>query len=215
MSMNEDFSRYQPNCNIRIMREDNGEVVYSAHNVIVNNVKWLFARLMANANPTDPSVPYPLGHEPLYSVWGLALGAGSPTWAPETQPQETPVQTALIQEFLRKPLSRINFVQPDNSGGWTSINTLSTYVDFECVVNATTDNITQSIREMGLIGGGSVSQATNMQNAQTAPYFTGNISNYANVAAAQNTVNLINYKTLPPLLLPPGVNIIFSWVLSF
>ena len=133
------------------------------------------------------------------------------------------MQTALIQEFLRKPLSRINFVQPDNSGGWTSINTLSTYVDFECVVNATTDNITQSIREMGLIGGGSVSQATNMQ---TAPYFTGNISDYANVAAAQNTVNLINYKaqntvnlinykTLPPLLLPPGVNIIFSWVLAF
>lgn len=212
--MKEDITSHYPTCNIRLTREDTGEVIYTAHNVIVNNVKWLFARLMANANPTDPSVPYTLGHEPLYSVWGLALGAGSPTWAPETQPQETPVQTALIQEFLRKPLSRISFVQPDNNGGWTPINTISTYVDFECVVNATTDNITQSIREMGLIGGGtnSVSPATNMQ---TAGYFTGNVSNYANVTAAQNTVTLINYKTLPPLLLPPGINVIFSWVLAF
>ena len=214
MNMNEDFSRYRPNCNIRIIREDTGEVLYTAHNTIVNAVKWLFSRLMANVNPTDPNPPYLLGHEPLYSVWGLALGAGSPTWAPETQPQETPVQTNLIQEFLRKPLSRINFVTPDNNGGWTSVNTLSTYVDFQCVVNATTDNITQSIREMGLIGGGtnSTSPVTNMQ---TAAYFTGNPSSYPNVAAAQNTVTLINYKTLPPLLLPPGVNIIFSWVLSF
>lgn len=210
----ENFSKHYPNCNIRIMREDTGEVLYSAHNVIVNNVKWLFSRLMANASPTDASVPYQLGHEPLYSVWGLALGAGSPTWAPETQPQETPVQTSLIQEFIRKPLSAISFVQPDNSGGWTPINTLSTYVDFECVVNATTDSITQSIREMGLIGGGtnSTSPATNMQ---TAPYFTGNISNYPTVTAAQSTVTLINYKTLSPLLLPPGVNIVFSWILSF
>jgi hypothetical protein len=212
MNAMEDFSEYHPNCNIRIMREDTGEVLFETHNVIVNVVKWLFARLMANVNPTDPNPPYPLGHESLYSVWGLALGAGSPTWAPETQPQETPVQTSLIQEFIRKPLSRINFVQPDNNGGWTSVNTLSTYVDFQCVVNATTDNITQSIREMGLVGGGSSTQSTNMQ---TAPYFTGNMSSYPSVAAATNTVTLVNYKTLPPLLLPPGVNIIFSWVLSF
>jgi hypothetical protein len=226
MSMNEDFSHYRPNCNIRIIREDTGEVLYTAHNTIANTVKWLFSRLMANVNPTDPNPPYLLGHEPLYSVWGLALGAGSPTWAPETQPQETPAQTALLQEFLRKPLSRINFVQPDNSGGFTAVNTLSTYVDFQCVVNATTDNITQSIREMGLIGGGtndlppvlSVPQTTPMLSA---PYFTGNPANYGAsggltaIQNAQNTVTLINYKTLPPLLLPPGVNIIFSWVLSF
>jgi hypothetical protein len=208
----EDFRKYQPGVNIRIMREDTGELLFQTHNTITNTVKWLFARMMANVNPTDPNPPYLLGHEPQYSVWGLALGAGSPTWAPETQPQETPVQTSLIQEFLRKPLSRINFVQPDNNGGFTAINTLSTYVDFECIVNATTDNITQGIREMGLIGGGSTSQHTNMQ---TAPYFSGDPTTYANVAAATNTVTLINYKTLPPLLLPPGVNIIFSWVLSF
>ena len=213
--MVEEMSNYLPkNCNIRVMREDTGEVLYSAHNTIVNVVKSLFARLMANVNPNDAEAPYTLGHEPLYGVWGLSLGAGSPTWAPETQPQETPVQTALIQEFLRKPLSRINYVQPDNSGSWTAVNTLSTYVDFQCTVNATTDNITQSIREMGLIGGGtnSVSPVTNMQ---TAPYFTGTVSSYPNVTAAENTVTLINYKTLPPLLLPPGINIIFSWILSF
>ena len=211
--MIDNFENYKPGINIRVMREDTGEVLYSAHNTIANTAKWLFARLMANVNPTDPNPPYLLGHEPLYSVWGLALGAGSPTWAPETQPQETPVQTALIQEFLRKPLSRINFVQPDNNGGWTAINTLSTYVDFECVVNATTDNITQGIREMGLIGGGTANGGgTNMQ---TAPYFTGNPNNYSTVLAAQNTVILLNYKTLPPLLIPPGINIILSWVLSF
>lgn len=213
--MTEDFSKHYPTSNIRLTRGDTGEVIYSAHNVIVNNVKWLFSRLMANSNPTSSSPPYQLGQsDPLFSVWGLALGAGSSTWAPETQPQETPVQTSLIQGFLRKPLSRINYVQPDNSGGWTSVNTLSTYVDFECIVNATTDNITQNIREMGLIGGGTnnVSPATNMQ---LAPYFTGNVSNYTNVTAAQDTVTLINYKTLPPLLLPPGVDVVFSWVLSF
>lgn len=216
MSKFTEMMNHYPECNIRVTREDTGEVIYSAHNVIVNNVTSLFARLMANVNPTDPNPPYPLGHESLYSVWGLALGAGSPTWAPETQPQETPIQTTLIQEFIRKPLSLINFVQPNASGGWTPINTLSTYVDFECTVNATTDSITQGIREMGLIGGGSVSanggQGTNML---TAPYFTGNVSTYASVADATNTVTLINYKTLPPLLLPQGVNVIFSWVLSF
>lgn len=210
----ESFENYKPGVNIRVLREDTEEVIYTAHNTIVNTTKWLFSRLMANVNPTDPNPPYLLGHEPLYSVWGLALGAGSPTWAPETQPQETPVQTALIQEFIRKPLSSINFVNPDNNGGWTSVNTLSTYVDFQCVVNATTDNITQSIREMGLIGGGTNSSSP-VTNMQTAAYFTGNPSSYASVTAAQNTVTLINYKTLPPLLLPPGVNIIFSWVLSF
>ena len=212
MSFKENLSKYEPEANILVSREDTGEVLFRGHNTIVNTTKMLFARLMANINPTDPSPPYTLGHEPLYGVWGLAIGAGSPTWAPETQPAETPIQTTLIQEFLRKPLSRINFVQPDNNGSWTAINTLSTYVDFQCIVNATTDNITQGIREMGLIGGGSASQSTNML---TAPYFTGNVSSYANVAAATNTVTLINYKTLPPLLLPQGVNIIFSWVLSF
>src|SRR5271165_1674721 len=103
MHILENLDSHYPKINIRVAREDTGEILYEAHNTIVNTVKWLFSRLMANVNPTDPNPPYPLGHEPLYGVWGLALGAGSPTWAPETQPQETPVQTALIQEFIRKP----------------------------------------------------------------------------------------------------------------
>ena len=52
-------------------------------------------------------------------------------------------------------------------------------------------------------------------NMQTAPYFNGNPSSYPTLAAAQNTVILLNYKTLPSLTLPPGVNIIFSWVFQF
>ena len=210
--MKEQMKEHYPFLNIHVTREDTGEILYQEHNTIVNNIKFLFSRIMANVNPTDPNPPYPLGHEPLYSVWGLALGAGSPTWAPESQPQETPVQTALVQEFLRKPLSKINFVQPDGNGGWTPLNTISTYVEFQCTVNSSLDSITQGIRELGLIGGGSVSQNTNMQ---TASYFTGNVSSYPNVAAATNTVTLLNYKTLAPLILPAGTNVIFSFIFSF
>jgi hypothetical protein len=56
----------------------------------------------------------------------------------------------------------------------------------------------------------------------TAPFFNGNPSSYVNpvtqqvnVTAMQQTVILINYKTLPPLNLPPGINIIFSWIFQF
>src|SRR5271167_3713177 len=74
--------------NIRILNAATGEVLYTGHNVIVNVVKWLFARLMANALPNSPAPPYTLGStqtiqaaDPLYGIWGLALGAGSPSWA--------------------------------------------------------------------------------------------------------------------------------------
>ena len=136
--------------NVSIKREDTGEVLYEAHNVIVNVSKWLFARLMANVNPNDPNPPYQQGHEALYGIWGLAFGAGDPSWAPETQPDPTPTQTALIAQFLRKKLSRVNFVDSNQN----PLNTLSTIVDFQTTINATTDNISQAIREMGLIGGG-------------------------------------------------------------
>jgi hypothetical protein len=216
----EDLTQYKPTANINIRREDTGEVLFSGHNVMTNTVKWLFARLLANANPTDPNPPYPQGHEPAYGIWGLALGSGSPTWPAETQPQETPVQTALVQEFARKKLSRINYVIPDATGtSFNPVNTLSTYVDFEVVVNATTDNITQSIREMGLIGGGTVKTTnpatyTSMGNT-TTNYFVPDMTQYSTVAEAEDTIVLVNYKTLPPLLLPPGINVIFSWVISF
>jgi hypothetical protein len=220
MQIAEDLSKYNPGINIRVMREDTGEVLYATHNVIANVVKSLFARLMANIRPGDPTPPYPLGgltpgygHDPLYGVWGLALGAGSPNWAPQTQPQETPVQTALLTEFLRKPLSRVNFVDTN----FNPLSTLSTSVDFQTIVNATTDNISQNIREMGLVGGGTfgVNPPSTITNMATAPYYSGNPNDYASAAVAANTVTLINYKTLPPLQLPPGVNIIFSWVVAF
>ena len=201
--------------NIRIIRADNGEVLYTGHNIIVNVVKWLFARLMANALPNSPAPPYTLGSvqpiqaaDPLYGIWGLALGAGSPSWAPETQPDPSPVQTALIAEFLRKPLSRVNFVDAN----FNPLNQFSTMVDFQTTVNATTDNITQGIREMGLIGGGTISGAGNQPtNMLTAPYFNPS----ATPPGPADSVVLVNYKTLPPLILPAGVDIIFSWVLSF
>ena len=40
---------YPAKINIRVLRADTGEVLYTGHNIIVNVVKWLFARLMANA----------------------------------------------------------------------------------------------------------------------------------------------------------------------
>jgi hypothetical protein len=201
------------NVNIRVIRGDNGEVLWQGHNIIVNVVRWLFARLMANALPNAPTVPYTLGEggvsaDPLYGIWGLAIGAGSPSWAPETQPDPSPVQTALISEFLRKPLSKINYVDVN----FNPVNQFSTMVDFQTTVNATTDNITQSIREMGLIGGGTLvgagGQPTNMTNA---PYFNP----AATPPGPADSVVLVNYKTLPPLILPAGVDIIFSWILSF
>lgn len=197
---------------IRIMREDTREILYEDKNVIVNSVKWLFARLMAESAFAGSVNPSSLT-EPAFGVWGLALGSGSNTWPPETQPAETPEQTFLFNQILRKQCSKIQYV--DNN--LNPIVGFSLQVDFQTVVNATTDNISGlSIREMGLIGGGQqtstvpspTSTITQNTNMLTAPFFDP-------TAPASDTVTLINYKTLPPLLLPPGINIIFSWVLSF
>jgi hypothetical protein len=201
---------------IRIMREDTGEILFEEKNVIVNTVKWLFARLMAESsgalsgatgNPSYPNIPQ-------FGIWGLALGAGDNSWPPETQPVETPEQTALISEFKRKQCSKIRYVDSELN----PITGLSLQVDFQTIVNATTDNILQPIREMGLIGGGTstttalpapftVTPVTDLSNPLT-PYFDPN-------SPSLDSVILINYKTLPPLPLPPGINLIFSWVLSF
>ena len=214
---------YPARINIRVVRADTGEALYTGHNVIVNVVKFLFARLLANALPNAPQPPYTLGSygaapnnyvDPLYGIWGLAVGAGSPSWAPETQPDAAPTQTALLAEFLRKPLSRVNYVDSN----FNPLPYFSTMVDFQTTVNATTDNITQAIREMGLIGGGTVNYAGGSgvpTNMLTAPYFSPSAVPTTSAAAAANTVTMINYKTLPPLILPAGVDIIFSWILSF
>lgn len=180
---------------IRIYEQGNpANVLFEQHNVIVNTVKSLFARLMANSG------------EPLYGVWGLAVGAGSPAWPPDAQPDATVVQTALFAEVLRKQCSFIRFVD-------TNLNPVQGYteiVDFQTVLNATLDGISVPIREMGLIGGGThavgATPATRMSDANQ--YWDPAIRD-----AVKPT--LINYKTMPPLALPPGINFIVSWILRF
>lgn len=197
--------------------------IYDDENVIVNVVKFLFARLMANTLPGAGSVnagPVPLGNlgagntpvgDPLYGVWGLALGTGDPSWSPDTQPVETPVQTALITQVLRKQLSSVNYVDP------VTLNPVSIYtnvVSFETTVNATTDNLNQvGIREMGLIGGGTlgITPPGTDTNMLTAPYWNPTLS----PPGPANSIVLVNYKTLPPLILPPETDMIFQWILSF
>jgi hypothetical protein len=191
---------------IRIFEAGNPQnLFYSESNVICNTVKGLFARMMANIVPGDVNVPYELGHDALYGVWGLAIGAGDPTWAPETQPVEQPTQQSLISPILRKKLSAVNFVD-------SNLNPIAQYsnmVDFQTTINSTTDAISQSIREMGLIGGGSaVANGGSGTNMLTAPYWNP-------LAPVADSVILCNYKTLPPLPLPQGINLIFSWILSF
>jgi hypothetical protein len=198
---------------IRIFEEKDPEhVLYSADNIIVSTVKWLFSRLMAES---AGALSNPSGNnEAQFGVWGLALGAGDPSWAPETQPVETVTQTALITEFKRKQCSLIQYVDANLN----PVSGLSLKVDFQTIVNATTDNITQPIREMGLIGGGTQSRTpapppfvvtpiTDLSNPNT-PYFNP-------LAPTTNSIILVNYKTTPPLPLPAGINLIFSWVLSF
>lgn len=199
---------------IRVMREDNGQILWEEKNVIVNTVKWLFARLMTEAaggfNPSAPNIPQ-------FGVWGLALGTGDNAWPPETQPDATPEQTALFNEIKRKQCSKIRYVDSDLN----PITGFSLQVDFQTVVNATTDAIVGvPIREMGLIGGGTSTVSvppppftvTPVTNMLTAPYFD---PDPLSPNHSLDTVVLINYKTLPPLPLPPGINLIFSWVLSF
>ena len=197
---------------VTIVREDTGEVIYRDDNVITNVSRWLFSSLMATLAPsTDPQPLALVNASPLlYGVWGLALGAGSPSWTGTTPPTETPTQVALYQEIARVRLSRVNFVSQDSQGNWNPLATLSTNVGFYTTVNATLNNLNQAIKEMGLIGGGMA--GTNML---TAPYFSGNPAMYPDVPTAQNTVTLINYKTFPALLLPQGVNFIFGWILEF
>lgn len=208
---------------IRVFRKDTGEVLYEDKNIIVNVVKSLFARLMANTLPGAGTVnqgPVPLGNlgtgntpigDPLYGVWGLALGTGDPSWSPDTQPVETATQTALITQILRKQLSLVNFLDP------TTLNPVTIFtntVSFQTTVNATTDNLgQQGIREMGLIGGGTLGATPpgTDTNMLTAPFWNPAL----NPPGPANSVTLVNYKTLPPLILPPEVDMIFEWILTF
>jgi hypothetical protein len=199
----------------RIIRQDTGEILYRGENIIVNTVKSLFARLMANNLPNTPltSGANLLSDDCLYSVWGLALGTGDPTWSPDTQPVETPTQTALISQVLRKQLSAVNYVVTSDNINFTPVSKFTNLVDFQTLVNSTTDNIPGiGIREMGLIGGGSKSVPTNML---TAPFWNPADVSGPGGGPSANSVTLVNYKTTPPLILPNSVTLIFSWILSF
>lgn len=191
MNLNEQFPPVIAQGYIRVFEQDNpSNILFSGKNVITLNTKYLFARLMANSV------------EPQNGVWGLALGAGAPDWPDNNQPDALASQQSIVTPLLRKKCSSQRFV--DLNLNTVVNNGFSNMVDFQTILNATTDGIATPIRELGLIGGGISS--TNMY---TAPFFN---------SASVNTVNsvvLINYKTLPPLKLPEGVNFVMSWVLTF
>lgn len=190
MNLNEQFPRIMLSGHIRVFEQNNPKnVLLSEKNVITLSTKFLFARLMANST------------EPQNGVWGLAVGAGAPDWPANNQPDALASQQRIITPLLRKKCSSQRFVGLDLNT--VPNNGFSNMVDFQTILNATTDGIATPIRELGLIGGGVA--GTNMY---TAPFFD---------SASINTVDsvvLINYKTLPPLKLPEGVNFIMSWVLS-
>ncbi len=191
MNLTETLSTPIKRGHIRIFEERNPmNVLYENDNAICNGASWLFARMFANIS------------EPQNGVWGLAIGAGDSTWPSNNQPDALPTQTSIITPILRKPLSSAKFVDVNfNQVAY------SNFVDFQTVLNATTDNLMTPIREMGLIGGGTT--GTDMMDAINTPFFDPTNPSVINSAV------LINYKTLPPLLLPAGINFVFSWTLSF
>jgi hypothetical protein len=121
------------------------------------------------------------------------------------------------QQHVRKALSKVQYVTkvlnpeggPDliiPAPGWTNM------VEFQTQINATTDGLIRQdqtlkvIREMGLIGGGSKSAAT---DPQTKGFWNSTTNNVA------DSMHLINYKTLPDLVFPPDVTFLISWTLTF
>lgn len=175
---------------IKIFHKDNPEIViFEEDNVIVNTVKSLFSRLMLDSV------------EPKYGIWGLAIGSGDSGWD-DNPPAPTTTQTRLLNEIKRKQATARRYV---DRNALNPVTLPSEAIEIQTLFNATDDNITDFIREMGLIGGGSTADNTNMN---TADYWDPNILDV-------NTVTLINYKTLGELRLPAGIDIIFSWVLFF
>jgi hypothetical protein len=194
MNMNELVGTAIVGGHIRVFEQDNpSNILFSEKNVIVLNTKFLFARLMADSK------------EPLYGVWGLAVGAGAPDWPANNQPDALPTQQQIITPIIRKAVRWKRFV--DSNLNQIANEGKSNVVDFQTILNATTDNIGTPIRELGLIGGG-----TTGSDLSIAPPFNSSTQNGINTT---NSAILINYTTLPPLKLPEGINFIFSWVLTF
>ena len=184
---------------IRVYEQTNPKnVIFEEDNVICTNTKYLFARMMA-ASASNPSV------WPGFGVWGLAVGAGGPDWPINTQPDATSTQQSIVSPILRKRLSSVNYVDP--ALNIIVNNGYSNIVDFQTILNATSDNIGTPIREIGLIAGGVGS--TDMVNA---PFFDSTNQTTVNTI---DSVTLVNYKTLPPLKLPDGISFVWSWILTF
>ena len=187
-----------------MLGSDKIKPVYAEKNVIVSTVKSLFARMMSNSNGI---------WEPRYGVWGLAVGQGDGIWT--TPPGEQATQWNLVSTIVKQPLSSVNFVDanynPLPTGQYYDPNDVlfqTVRVDFQTELMAPNNiPVNAQIREMGLIGGGSTSSSTNMSSL-TTPYWNPASPN-------TNSVTLINYKTIPPLSLPPDVPFIFSWVIAF
>jgi hypothetical protein len=173
------------------------ETIYQRKNVIVQGVSFLFAQLLSNSAG------------PVAGVWGLAVGAGGSSgsggWSPTTQPDPTATQIAMVSEIKRKQLQQVQYLDT-NANPTTTITTL---VNFQTVLNATTDNITTPIREMGLIGGGTtLVGAGGPTNMLTAPYFNP-------TAPVANSITLINYITTPSFILPAGIDMGVDWEIQF
>ena len=182
---------------VTIYEHDRPEnVLYQRQNVICAGISYLFARLLTNSA------------DPVAGVWGLALGSGGVNvagWSASEQPDPTAVQTAMVAEIKRKAITNTTYI--DGNGNPTTA--LTTKVEFTTIFNATSDNVTLPIREMGLIGGGTTLAANGGPTAMlTAPYFSP-------TAPEANSIVLVNYITTPPLILPASVNLAFAWQLSF
>lgn len=182
---------------LRVYEKDHPERVFYEHkNTICLNSGYLFARLLA-ATAGDTAI------WPESGVWGLALGAGAPDWPANSQPDALPTQQAIVTPLLRKRLSSIRYVDTDLNP--IPNNGYSKILDVQTIVNATTDNLTLPIRELGLIGGGDGS--TDFLNTA---FFDS--SNQTGINTVTHPI-LLNYLTTPPMKLPDGITFIFSWIL--
>lgn len=187
---------------IKVYAQHNPSVIlFEDHNVIVNSISTLFARLMKAHG------------EVKFGVWGLAVGSGDPSWASMPEPPDgTEMQAQLFNQIRRKALWRSRYVDDQLE----PVTGFSNNVKFLTILNATTDDlIDQPIREIGLIGGGSVADNTTMETARFWIPSSDLGKDPAGPTKPADTVVLINYKTLPGLVLPPAVNIVFDWTLCF
>jgi hypothetical protein len=180
---------------VTIFEVESGKVLHEDHNIVVNSTRPLFARLLT------------MNTEPLSGVWGLALGAGGTGangWSANTQPDPTATQLGMVSEIKRKQVSQVNYLDSNDN----PTNAITNSVGFLTTLNATTDNITLPIREMGLIGGGTTNvSAGGPTNMLTAPYWDPAVAN-------PNSVTLLTYLTTPPFILPPQISVGIRWQLQ-